>query len=85
MDGTLIHKTTEGRYKEREDWWHLVIDPITGARSVKHTWLHMNTEKLYLTASEGSETTSVLSFFQSSEHEAVMKDLQKLLDEDERT
>ena len=81
MDDKLIHKTTEGRYREREDWWHLVTDPDTGARTVRHTWKHMNIEKLYLTESEGDESVSVLDFLTTCVDSTIMKSLQKLMDE----
>ena len=84
MDEKLILKTTEGIYNEREDWWHLVKDAATGAQSVTHTWQHMNTEKLYLTESEGCDTTPAISFLEVCADGPLKKSLQKLMDEDNR-
>ena len=81
MDDVLIHKTTEGIYSERENWWHLVVDSATGARSVRHSWHHKNTHKLYQTTSEGSELMPVLKFLESCTDSTIKKHLEKLLRE----
>jgi len=79
MDDTLIHNTTKGRYSERRDWWHLVTDPATGAQSVKHSWNHKITSKLYLTESEGSKLEPLVEFLETCADAVVKKSLQKLL------